>query len=189
VDVTTVLLAPHADDETLFAAYLAMRHQPDIVVCTRPDEERLDELNAAHEILGGGALATWTFEDDVLRTDYRGIAERIEELASSYDTVIAPAWENGGHEHHNHVGWNAFLAFGEARTVRYLTYRRGYGRSTTHAAHGDHYPDGVVAEVIPEPGWVSRKLAAMACYRSQADNPMMRPWFVDGIREYQVVAA
>lgn len=180
-----VLLAPHHDDETLFAAYLALEHDPDLIVCTRADVQeqrglpirhldRATETSSAWAFLSASSRSwvQWPHTDVPHRTDYRALEADVAALAGRYDLCIAPAWEAGGHEHHNAVGAAAMRAFGPDRTIRYLTYRRGHGRTT-----------GTPVE-IQDPAWVVAKLRALACYVTQIREPSTRPWFLDGLTEY-----
>lgn len=165
----SLLLAPHSDDETLFASYLILRHKPTVTVCLRSPGElgvsRFRETRAAMRILGDPEVETWPYRETqpLPRDFYELLFRRAEE----YDHCFAPAVEEGGHEHHNEVGRLALAVFGEHRVTRYLTYTRHGGRSR----------EGTLVE--PEPEWVALKLAALACYRSQIDDPATRPWFYD----------
>lgn len=92
-----------------------------------------------------------------------------DEIASvgSPDVVIAPSFEDGGHEQHNAVAEAATAVFG-GNVIHYLTNTRHGGRST----------DGTEVE-LDDPEWISLKLQALACYRSQMRVPNCRPWFYD----------
>lgn len=185
----TVLLSPHHDDETLFAAFLAQEHQPDLVICTRAEvqgdrglpirhEHREAETRAAWGFLsdGTGSITQWGFSDNEARTDWLALGTAVHRLAASYDRVIAPAPETigyEGHAHHNYVGNAALEAFGEARTIQYLTYTRKHGRSTW----------GRPVE-IKHPDWIIAKLRALACYPTQIREPSTRPWFLGELTEY-----
>lgn len=181
--VKTVLLAPHHDDETLFAAFLAIRHQADLVVCFRGDQQakrglpitaldRERETDAAWRILRpGGSWHQWPFSDAA--PAWAALEERVAALADEYDHVIAPCPEAGGHEQHNRVGEIARRHFGRSRATLYLTYRRGESRSRWGTEVEPQHPD-----------WIALKLRALACYESQIREPTCRPWFLDGLREY-----
>lgn len=181
--MTSVFLAPHNDDETLFAAYTLLRERPRVFVVFRSAKqeavgitwaERESETDAALQILGC-AYSQWEYPDDVLASELRPfLEERLGRLAKTHETCFAPAVEEGGHEQHNLVGEAALAAFGASRVRPYLTYRRGYGKTV-----GD--------EVVPEPAEVAKKLRALACYESQIREPSCRPWFVGDLREYRPV--
>lgn len=177
-----LFLAPHNDDETLFAAYTILRHRPHVLVCLRsyvqagrlygqrpnvfgPDHETREiETGAALGILG----TTWEqlpVRDDTPDWDaLRAILEVYADDAEYGGPVFAPAYEEDGHEHHNTVAELAGSVWPEERIVRYMTYRRGHHRS-----------EGVAVPF--EPGWPGLKLRALACYRSQLELPDCFPWF------------
>lgn len=179
-----VMLAPHHDDETLFASALAVEHRPHLIVCTCGDVQaergsavtplqRAEETYDAWAILvPGGSVEAWAFTDNPLKTDWNAMAAEITKLPDHYDVCVAPLWEDLGHEHHNHVAHYAMEAFGPDRMIQYATYRRGHGRTVT-----DH-------ETPPGAEWIRRKLLAMACYRSQIEEPSTRAWFLGPLNEY-----
>lgn len=97
--------------------------------------------------------------------------------SDSFDRVIPPAWQQYGHEGHNAVAEATYSKFPATPSLSgYLTY----------APRGQRSRDGV--EVKPEPEWIARKLAALACFRSQIADPKTRPWFFDllDLREWIV---
>lgn len=194
-----LLLAPHNDDETLFAAYTIQRYRPHVVVVLRPERQAdlpseiratagtrlLETANAMRHFgyLPDGLMAMWSSpswqqwstSSDIAPT----IGELVEEMRTfdrlhNPDHVWAPAIEEGGHEQHNLVGEAALEVFGADHVTGYMTYRRGHGRSTSEL------------EVLPRGADdVAAKLHAMAEYRSQIALESTRPWFTDmGLREY-----
>ena len=60
-----VLFSPHADDETLFAAYTVLRHRPRVVICFPSERDygetqvRADESRAAMRLLGVTDVDQW----------------------------------------------------------------------------------------------------------------------------------
>lgn len=185
----TLFLAPHNDDETLFGAFTLLAWKPDVMVCYRSSKQKgIDprtremETGMALRMLKGDA----TFmQSTVLDTDpddeaneylseTLGAAHTMFGHEEPYDIVFAPAVEEDGHEQHSLVGEVAVRVFG-TRVCRYLTYRRGHGRSRSSS------------EVPFHPLWPARKLAAMSMYRSQIALPSTAPWFVDhGLREFYI---
>lgn len=184
----TLLLSPHYDDETLFAAYTVQRHQPDVLVVAVPkDRDEAERRNAetaeALKWLGHtGRLNSLGSYEGGIDPEYlvgylEGCAapapEAFDPLADpededlKYDRVFAPAVEDGGHDDHNLVGRAAVKVFGPDRVIPYLTYTRGGGRSR----------GGV--EVPATPAMIEGKLLALACHRSQIEHPARRPWFYD----------
>lgn len=164
--MTALLLAPHADDETLFAAFTCMHFRPLIVICfDAADPVRRLESGLAAQTLGC-ELEQWVYsEDRLLPRDFFELLLRRDEH-THFDRVFAPAVEDDGHEQHNAVGRTARAVFG-SRVTGYLTYTRSGGRST----------NGDLVATTPE--MIRRKLAALACYQSQIDRPATRPWFYE----------
>ncbi len=171
-----VLLAPHQDDETLFAAYACLEHKPLVICVLRsfveaswPDgptwETREAEQRAACQILGVD-LVQWEFRDDPPPWD---LIER-EIIALRTESVFAPLPEPGGHPHHNEIGTMAVQRFKHVKL--YSTYTHEFGKTTTGTL------------VVPEPGMEEVKREAMACYRSQIEHPYTAPAWEWPIDEY-----
>ena len=172
------------DDETLFASYLCLKYTPRVLICTKSRaqeqwgvfaEERTAETAAAMEILG----CDWrqlTFLD----TDGASICDPLRdwleldrEFSGEPQIVFAPAFEENGHAQHNAIAEAARVIFGD-KIVSYLTYTSN-GRSR----------DGQLNE--PDDfDWISLKLRALSCYRSQLRVENCRPWFNEllDIREW-----
>jgi LmbE family N-acetylglucosaminyl deacetylase len=176
-----ILLSPHSDDETLFAAYTCQQHHPLIVVCLRSvvqeqrfgithDTRQAEAECAATEL--GCQIAQLQISD--AEPDWLELGIQLQKLRPDVERVFAPAIEVDGHEQHNRVGEIALQVFGSRRVTQYLTYRRGLGRSTNGQ------------RVVPEPDWVLGKLRALACYTSQVFEPSCQPWFTDRLDEYLV---
>src|SRR5687768_8666367 len=124
--MTALLLAPHQDDETLWAAFTCIREQPHVIVVLRSelqeqrgeeitDGQRRSETDGALRVLGCSRAEFWPFSD--AQPDWRAIERALRDVASlrwpagdlgegvaSFDRVYAPAVEDGGHPHHNRVG-------------------------------------------------------------------------------------
>jgi LmbE family N-acetylglucosaminyl deacetylase len=172
--MNSILLAPHNDDETLFASYTLLRHHPHVIIClrdTRHDPLRRElETERALAHLGYEHHTQWTHSNEAdlvylhaaLRDDMLDL-EREHQPARVY----APATEPGGHMQHTLVGALAISVFGAERVTSYLTYKRGQMRSRSER------------EVPFEPHWPAFKLRAMSQYVSQISDPMTRPWFTD----------
>jgi LmbE family N-acetylglucosaminyl deacetylase len=177
----SVLLSPHNDDESLFAAFLAMRHDPTVVICFRSHiqekrgtrivwSEREAETSAALDCLGISAWEQWEYLDT--GDDAFAIATDIHRLSEEYEHCFAPAIEAGGHEQHSLIGMLALIFFGPERLTQYLTYTRHGGRSTQGT------------EVEYDPWMVKAKLEALACYGSQILEMTCTEHFVRGLKEY-----
>ena len=160
----TLLIAPHADDETLFAAYLAQRYAAHVAVVY--DEGREQELSLATTWLGcaysQGGVRKGASGDEV---EALLIGLRDPSGADDWDLVLAPAVSEVGHEEHNLVGERCAVMFYDVPIIWYSTYA-----PRAHRMKGE--------ESFPEdPGHVARKLAALSCYRSQIADPASGPWF------------
>lgn len=179
-EMRAALLVPHVDDETLFASSFIMRYDPDIYICYLPrgqDERntRENELQDALQELHGDFTYSWlgAFEGETLAT----LEERLvnwlppasfldrKRNAFYYDHIIAPCPYEDGHVEHNLVGELALKVYGPAYVTLYHTYGRTQGRVRLDN------------EITLDPPEVSRKLRALACYRSQIEHEARRPWF------------
>ena len=155
-----LLLAPHADDETLFAAYSCLRENPYIVCCFNQD--RAPEFTVATSALNCRAT---TIGLPGYKADFLELARHLGAAYANYDRVYAPKWEPDGHEDHNLVADVAKHVYGD-RVVSYLTY----------APRGERSRDGV--EVPDVSAWeIAAKLRALSAYVSQIADPATRPWF------------
>lgn len=177
----SVLLSPHHDDETLFASFICQRDHPEIVFCLDEGRERSLEARNAAEILGCD-MREWEVKAE--NPNWNAIEDSIEALASEFEHCYAPTpnFEQNGHSseaiprtgwgilQHDMIGHLAAKHF-DGRITHYTTYLRWYGRERGRV-------------VIPEPGWVVNKLHALACYRSQIENPVTRPHFLGELWEY-----
>ena len=181
--MTALLLAPHNDDETLFASFLLQRYEPLVVVCLRSQvqedrygitaaqreyetESALRELGQVEHFLQLGHL-----DREVSWEDVRVSLAALANVRQTYSPVIAPAWEDGGHDHHNGIASLAADIWGGA-VLSYTTYTRHGGRTRSSE------------EVEPQPPWIAAKHRALACYRTQIAEPSCRPWFLGDVREY-----
>lgn len=175
--MTAILLSPHNDDETLFAGFSVLRHRPHVVTCLTswtqagrggPDRERREEeTKRALYHLQAPSWQQLPVRDD--SPDWEMLAALLKQIDSEqhYDLVIAPAFENGGHEQHNMVAALAEETFGSLRLLRYHTYVRGAGKTRSPT------------EVTFDHEMAARKLHAMAEYDSQIEEESTRFWFCD----------
>lgn len=169
-DCLTLLLAPHHDDETLFAGYLCLAHKPLVLVCYPgarrhgSPEIRQAETAKAMEVLGCRATIAYGGSID--------LEEAILAAANPDEIVLAPLPEAGGHSDHNRVGNLAAKLF-PGRVLFYTTYTQE-GRSTS----GD--------PVQVKPGWEKLKRLALACYPSQLRRAGTRAHFYRPLDEYTV---
>ncbi len=172
--MTAVLFEPHHDDGVLFASYTLLKEKPLVVtVLSHTDDmERWEESHDAMDVLGVGWMPLPFPEKN---PDWDVVRERISQFKDrrDYDHFFAPAVEEKGHEQHSLLGEVVADVFGVDRVTHYLTYRRGNMRTTS-----DY-------EVLPDPGWVARKMKALSCYESQIERENTRAWFTsDWSREW-----
>ncbi len=160
-----LLLSPHPDDETLFAAYTLLEHHPLVVFCYPgaprhgAPEQRMAEAAAAMQILG---------------CDFLLPPDDLESALAVYDPsqVWAPYPEPGGHSAHNRIGELA-VSLWPGKVTWYTTYTEE-GRSRV----------GEPVAVLD--GWETLKLRALSCYQSQITNRGTAPHFHRGLDEYLV---
>lgn len=177
-----LLLTPHADDETLFAAFLMIRHRPHVaVVFPSPSEygdtaARLEESRAACTVLGAGPVeqvpgVRGNETAAQLCEKFRELDGRIRPLR-----VFAPSAASS-HPDHVAVALAAVAVFGD-RLVRFHTYdmRGAISGALAKVRTGEPTPF--------EAGWPERKRAALACYRSQIAHPRARQFFEWDAAEY-----
>lgn len=169
-----IFLAPHSDDETLFGAYILLRHRPLVVVCFEGRRRRRDAPAALREAETAAAMAILGCEHRCLGLP-SGAWESLETLLASLDVdhAWAPLPEEDGHSQHNGVGELA-LRLWPGRVTLYATYTMGGGKTT----RGDR--------VEAEPGWPVLKRQALACYASQIARPGTSAHFERDIAEYTI---
>jgi len=164
--MSAILLSPHQDDETLFAAYTCLKHRPHIVTVFRSVNQEANGITAAEReaeqfeaaAILGCTLEQWVHPDDnpdwdAVRSDLRALDDR------TWSTVVYAPWpeEHGGHPQHDGVGDLARKVFRKRRVRFYATYRVGGPRT-----------EGTPVE--PEPWMIRQKLLALACYKSQIER-------------------
>lgn len=181
--MSAVLFAPHNDDETLFAFYTMLRNKAEVVVVLRSMREALEQNGPTYQVreaetlcattIAGVSYVQWIAFYDT-EPDWPAVGRFMQTYVdlSKPDVVIAPAFEEGGHEDHNAVARIVDGLDGDFVPVRYLTYKRGHDRST----------DG--REIVPSAAEKAAKLAALRCYQSQMDHPPTAPWFGVDQREF-----
>lgn len=181
--MTAVLFSPHNDDETLFAFHTMRRHEAECVVVLRSMRQERQQGGPSYLVreretlcattVAGVRYTQWpNFHDDT--PNWADIAECMEGYVKLWtpDVVIAPAYEDGGHEDHNAIANICSGLEGDHELVRYLTYMRGHGRSES-----EH-------EVVPTFAERAQKAAALRCYGSQRKHPPTAPWFGEDQREF-----
>jgi LmbE family N-acetylglucosaminyl deacetylase len=174
----SLLLAPHNDDETLFAAFTCLGEKPHVVTVLRSQTQedrygitaltREAETQRAMWMLGCSWEQWPPLDTD---PDWEGIEMMLRNRADKYERCFAPAREVNGHRQHNRIADIAQDVFGAERVTHYLTYTTS-GKSTSDRP------------VAFEPEWVERKMAALACYRSQSSLANCAEHFLRDQHEY-----
>lgn len=156
-----LLLAPHNDDETLFAAYIIQRYKPKVLIITdaykhekqfgeaRGIISRRKESEEAMKILGV-EVDFLGIPDNALYFD--NLIVNLEDY-EDYKKVFAPA-KQGGHTVHDIVSDAALKVFGD-RVEFYSTY-----------AKNDLKLKGEIP-IIPTDKEKEKKKKALECYKTQ----------------------
>lgn len=170
-----LLLTPHCDDETLFAAYTILRHQPSVLGCFGSvrdygsNERRARETLRALEVLDRCPVFDfWDLPEAATTAD---LEARLRTLATR--VAVSHVWaphERASHPQHVAVATAARRVFGDRMTA-YHTY-----------VDGQKVREG--RQVVPEPLWVQKKLQALACYTSQITHPRAGQFFEQDLLEY-----
>jgi len=164
-----ILLSPHNDDETLFAAFTLIRHKPRVIVVTDSyiqgnrgenitAEQRREETRQAMAILGC-EVEFWGLRDD--RLSATEIVHKCKALGTGHE-VFAPAVQ-GGNRQHDLVGRLAQQIF--PRLIQYTTYT--LSEAWTRGSR----------EIVPTEEERALKEKALACYQSQINLPATRHHF------------
>lgn len=167
----TILLAPHNDDEQLFASYTIQREKPLVIICTdsfiqpnRGDigcsaEERRAESQKAAELLGYEVVFLGIRDTQLTEEN---LIEALQ-LYGDAEKVYAPTIQGGNHQH-DLVGKVAKETF--RNCVQYTTYTKT-----------ELWTKGEI-EVIPSEEEKNKKIQALNCYQSQINLASTRPHFL-----------
>lgn len=174
-----LLISPHNDDETLFAAFTILRHRPLVVVVTDSArqakrglpisaQQRRRETLDAMEYLGISTVKFLGIPDDELTQT--GLRNALAPYMDKVDEVWVPNVEpSGGNQDHDLVGSVAAELWPACH--RYATYTRE-GKSRR-------------GSLVPwEKCWPELKLRALACYTSQIAEPSTAEHFLRDQFEY-----
>lgn len=170
---TSLFLAPHNDDETLFGAYTLLREKPLVVVITdswiqfnRGDhitfKQRREETVEAMKILGCPVYFLGLRDDTLDEWQLRKFFPDFR----NFNKIFAPAIIENGNEQHNLVGTVAQKLF---NVIPYMTY------SKTELWKKGTY------EIVPGSTEIMLKNKALDCYKSQLQLGATRPHF-DAVR-------
>lgn len=176
-----LLLAPHSDDEALFASFVQLAYQPHVVVCLRgrrarhlpANDVREAESRAAAEVLG----TTVEFIDSPCDpADWHAVERRVAAFADAeIGQVFAPLPEADGAAQHNAIG-NLAAALWPDKTTFYATYGLHNGRTQ------------VGKRIEASDDLAERKTKALACFASQSSKPDTAMHFLRDQAEYLLSA-
>lgn len=165
-----IFLSPHSDDEILFGAHTIMRDKPLVVICTHATMqgdngyERAMESYRAMKMLGASVMFLGIDEDKLTE---ELLEEKLNPFIDDDMHLIAPEYEENGNPHHNIVAM-------VAKTWGCKTYK-------TYTGLEDRT---IGKEIIPTPEELELKKRAMACYKTQIENPNTAHYF-QTYAEYQ----
>ena len=166
IKINKILLSPHNDDETLFAAYIILREKPLVVIATdgyaqmeRSHKEitpelRKNETLCAMKILGA-EVEFFGIRDTLI--NHESLKRK---LATFNPEIVYAPYPNSVHEQHNLVGNMAYELYGN-RVKFYATYtKQEVYNIETLAPKGD-------IEIKPTKEEMELKNQALDCYKSQ----------------------
>lgn len=163
---------PHNDDEALFMSYTIMREKPLVCIVTDAHiqtnrgekgcdaETRWNETKRAMEVLGVPVIRLGVKDYEL---DYHVFGTFLQKSMSGFDTVYAPAIQEGN-PHHDLISRACQAVFGD-KCKLYSTY-----------AKGEWFTKGDI-EVVPTEEEYELKKKALACYTSQINLPSTKPHF------------
>lgn len=173
-----LVLSPHNDDETLFAAFTILKYRAHVIVCHGSSgdygssQDRMHESAQAVAMLGG-SLEQW----DVTSGDGNLLHSKLfnGKGRDEYTRVFAPD-KHASHPDHRLLAEVASDVF-RGRLTTYHTYVDG--KRVTPLSVGYGRP-----ALLEHPSWIHRKLVALTSYRSQATHPRASQFFLDAQHEY-----
>lgn len=183
-----VLLSPHNDDETLFAAFTIAREHPRVVVCFPgapgygDPRERTLETRRAVEILGGAGVEQWTWDPRLPDTKHMTMEAMMRDLDRRECPRLVWAPDEGTtHPDDVAVYQAASAVFGD-RLTTYHTYRVLEPKSLEGSPHIVKVTS--TRQVHYEAAWVGLKLRALAEYQTQLAHPRAFKFFMQDLREW-----
>lgn len=178
-----LLLAPHNDDESLFAAFTCIREKPLVAVITdswvqwnRGDgitaDQRWDETCEAMDVLGCDRTRVGLRDDELTQDVIECVLRRLGSLyGDDLETVYVPDLQ-GGHPHHDFVCRAAIRTFHASKIVRYCTYSEA---SQSYANTGARRIDGSTQEKQLKRLALSRYVSQFARSRHHFQAVMDQP--------------
>ena len=165
------LLSPHQDDAVLFASYIIQREKPIVVSVTHPTiqgnntYERILEDYKAMKLLGVPIMYLGIDED---KLNDPILYDKLSQIKTD-DIVYIPEYQENGNQHHNIVNRVAKNIFKNIK--EYKTYSGLEDRT-------------IGKEIIPTEQELKLKKKAMACYKTQIENPLTNHYF-NNFNEYE----
>lgn len=162
---SSVLFAPHSDDEALFASYIIMREKPLVVIVTDGTshekkfgisiKQRREESKQAMKILGADVVFLGLTEEELTGYDFfhEQLHYYMEGFLGRFNRIYAPAIQ-GGHQHHDLISRVATIVF-KQNCLYYSTYQK------------DNLELVGELEVKPTEEEIELKKKALSCYISQ----------------------
>jgi len=105
--LSTLIIAPHADDEVLGCGGILYRYREstDVVIVSersypnKPDRDR--QVKNSRKVLNYRWLYTWNLPDELLDNNIAAIAKSIEDLlnTNAYTDVYIPFWGDNNQDH------------------------------------------------------------------------------------------
>jgi LmbE family N-acetylglucosaminyl deacetylase len=187
------LIAPHNDDETLFASFTICREEPIVVIVydgyvqsARGEavtaEERRQETIEACKILGAHSVVFLGLRDDRAE-ETPPILDLLHQYCPEPTEIWAPAYEVGGNRQHNRVATACRDMLSHPCCAG---LRQWFPALTCYVTYTSVGKSVGSIRIDPQPEWIVRKLRAMACYESQIRISNCREHFVRGLEEYHV---
>lgn len=173
-----LFISPHSDDAVLFATYTILREKPIIVTVTHSTLqgdngfERVLEDYSASKILGVPILFLGIDED---KLNKEILLYKLGELLwqeNYIDCIYLPAYEENGNPHHNLI--NKVIKDNCSLGIEIKEYK-------TYSGLEDRT---IGKEIIPTEQELELKKKAMACYKTQIENPLTNHYF-NNFNEYE----
>jgi LmbE family N-acetylglucosaminyl deacetylase len=167
-----ILLSPHPDDESLFAAFTILREKPLVLIVTNSEQQdiaqkREQEGRQACETLGV-PVEFLGLRDGKLQESEEQLRIKLQQyVTKECDRIYAPAIE-GGHKDHDALGKVASDVF--ENVIYYSTYWQ------------PGIPPFGQIQIIPTPGEMEIKGKALDCYESQLANEGVKRNHFDIVR-------
>jgi len=151
-----ILLAPHPDDEALFASFIVMRYKPRVVVVTNGDANPSipPEMRMSESIMGMDAIGSHVeFLELSESTPENEFKDALQSFVGPLDGTFFAPYKQGGHRHHDWV--YDVVSYCKRSAIYYSTYSKQSLK-----------PQGQLA-IIPTEDEIKFKDLALSKYESQ----------------------